>query len=423
MFIADVLIALAVMDAVLGQKVHGRQTPSAKMRSGPPVVFIAFFSYLLLRAMLSTEYVFTFVWLRDYVPFLYSGLAFLSAWSLARANGPSRAKTMKLIWAALIFHLLWTSTVRLGGLAESAFPQLPGSGVNLFSVRPDIDMAVLSVTAALLLRRLILGENKFWGAVALALTLVTTLGFHSRAGLMSLALALLAAYVVSYASAPKDGNKRVLMVLAFPVILAVGVAAIAQTTPGERLIASVFNTHTGGENELNAQGTERARQFAWSGVADWTFENDLRGVFGSGFGNNFLEEAGVLAYLEGTTYDNVRSPHNWLVGVLARTGVVGVALALVVLASVVRLVARNRGRVGGDELMSTASFIFLATLPIAMFGVVLEAPFGAIPFWWAVGILHTMRGASPEVSSGLGSRIVRAKAPHLSARHLGSSAK
>ncbi len=389
-FLTDVLILLAVFDALIGITAFGPRSAGSITRSRPPLVVGLFLLYVLLRGALSADYAFTVTWVRDLAPFLYLGIAFVSAWSMGSADTKAKEKTMQFLWAGLIFHLVWTAVVVLGKLPETRFPQLPLSGVHALSIRPDIDMAILSVTAGLLLRRLMLRKTKIWGILGLLLAVVTASALHSRAGLISLTLALAASYVMTFAMTPKESRKRVAMILAVPLLLAVGVAGAAQTKPGERMIATVLNTHTGTENELNAQGTERARDLTWTGVIEWTLSEPSRALVGSGFGNDFLKESGVLSYLEGTTYDNVRSPHNWLVGVFARMGMVGVALAFAVLATLVALIWRNRAGSGADELLCLASLIVLAIIPVAMLGVVLEAPFGAIPFWWAAGIVFSV---------------------------------
>jgi O-antigen ligase len=128
-------------------------------------------------------------------------------------------------------------------------------------------------------------------------------------------------------------------------------------------------------------------------------------MVGSGFGNDFLEESGTKAFLEGTTYNNVRSPHNWFVGIYARMGVIGLGLIAAVVVQLVFIMWRNRVRIGSDPLLSMCALIILSILPVATLGVVLEAPFGAVPFFWAAGILMTLSGPvrpqhefSPDVS-------------------------
>jgi O-antigen ligase len=175
-------------------------------------------------------------------------------------------------------------------------------------------------------------------------------------------------------------------------------ASLSFSYAGSRLIASVLNTSSGAEYEQNAEGTQRAREMTWTGIWNWVTNDSSRTLFGSGFGNDFLSQSGVLSFLEGTTYDNVRSPHDWLVGVLARTGFVGAALAVLMLLALCVIVWRNRDRIGSSELLTTAALVAFAIVPISLMGVVLEAPFGAIPFWWSLGILSAL-GKAPSVTS------------------------
>lgn len=401
LFLTDILIAVAIVDRALGRAVHG--APKAPMigKAQPTLLFTAFFLFVAFRGLFAAD-LFTMAWIRDIVPFLYGVIAFLSAGAYARSATAERKKTMKYLWWALIFHLIWVSVVTLGRVPATGFAKMPGSDVPLLSTRPDVDMAFLGLTAALLLRRLIRNEcSRFWGAAALLLAVVTTASMHSRAGLISLALALAISFGLTYASASQQSGRRFLMVLAVPVVLAVSIAGLAQTTPGERLLASITTTSTGSLNEQSARGTERARELTWGGVIDWTLEGTSRPLFGGGFGNDFLTESGVIQYLEGTQYTSVRSPHNWFIGIFARTGIIGLVLIIGVLLSTVRTVCRNRRRVGEDEILTTSAIGLAVLIPVGALGVVLESPFGAIPFWWFLGIIMTMNGMKDDPLSRL----------------------
>lgn len=390
LFITDILIAIAVVDRFLGRAEYGTPKVSGG-RSSPTVIFTIFFTYVSARGLFSVDHILTMNWVRDLMPFLYGILAFISADSFARSNEAERKKTMKYIWWALIFHLFWISAVVLAKLPTERFPNMPGSDVPIFSTRPDADMAVLGITAALLLRRLIRGEcNRFWGTAALLLSVVTTASMHSRAGLIALAVALVLSFACTYSTAPKKGDKRFMMAMAVPVALSVALVGLSQTTPGERLLASITSSSTGSLNEQSARGTERARELTWNGVINWTFDDTGRALLGSGFGNDFLRESGVIQYLEGTEYVAVRSPHNWFVGVLARMGVVGLGLLALSLAAAGLIIKRNIRRIGDNEILTLSAVGVAALLPVAALGVVLESPFGAIPFWWFLGIIMTI---------------------------------
>lgn len=394
LFLTDVLIALAVVDRVLGQKAQARQLNGIDRPHPGPIVAI-FLAYVALRGLFSVDFAFSMAWLRDLTPFLYAVLAFLSASALARSTKTEQLKTMKFLWWALVAHLVWVAAVVFSGVETSAFPRFPGAAVPVFTLRPDVDVAVIGVTAGLAVRRILLGERRKVSILLLAACLATTTQFGSRAGLISVAISMAAGLLIAFSSLPKGGSKRVLIVLLIPVIALAGFAGLAQTTAGERLIASTLATSTSNAHERNAQGTQQAREMSWDGIIQWTMDDTSRALGGSGFGNDFLTESGVIQFLQGTDYIGVRSPHNWLVGVFARLGLIGVALAATILVMLVASVIRFRQRIGGNEMLSAASLIVLGFIPIALLGVVLESPFGAVPFWWAAGIVLALgRGAT-----------------------------
>lgn len=399
LFLTDILIAVAIMDWVLGRTTFGAKPLNGQDRPLPPFILALFFAYVLLRALTSVDYAFSMGWVRDVAPFLYAAMAFVSASSFARSSKEDRDKTVRYIWWALIFHLAWTSTVVISKVDQLAFPLMPASTVPILSTRPDADMAFLGVTAALLLRRVIRGEKTSLSLCGMLLAVLTAAMMHSRAGLISMAITMGTAYVATYRTLPHKSNKRTALILSVPVILAIALAVLSQSIAGSRLIASALNTSTGSEHEQNAQGTERARELVWSGIFDWVHRDPLRTLFGSGFGNDFLTQSGVISFLQGTEYFNVRSPHNWLVGVYARTGVIGAGFVVIMLLALIYHVLKHLARIGSEELPMMAAMIILGIIPVSMMGVVLEAPFGAVPFWWAVGIIFAI-GGNPSAIKG-----------------------
>ena len=118
-----------------------------------------------------------------------------------------------------------------------------------------------------------------------------------------------------------------------------------------------------------------------------------RTAIGVGFGPDFIQGAGVAYALEGTEYKDVRSPHNYVLGTMARLGLAGALLAVLTMASGAALAIR---RLSGpaDSVTVLAGLLVLAIPIIALLGVVLESPFGAIPYFWAIGHLARSRGGS-----------------------------
>lgn len=393
LFLTDVLIAAAFAGRATGNLLHGSRPLSGFTQSSRPgIVMQLFLGYVVLRFATSMQSIGTFNWIRDAAPFLYGILAFASAAAVARSTSAERARTLRLLWCALIFHLGWTSAVILTGLDTSGLPHFPHAAVAVFTVRPDIDGAILGLTAGLLFRNVVLGRRTFQSVFGLAISVVTLLSMGTRAGLLSMLLSLSIAFMLTFAAVGRRRARQAGMLMMIPAILIGVVAIVPTTTVGQRLIATVDSSQTTLVTQYNARGTANARREVWLRVVDWTNESPARAAFGGGFGTDFLTDSDSIALLEGTVYTGVRSPHNWLVTSYARLGVVGAVLAVTLLVVLVGTVIRRRRQIADDDLLTMASLIVVAIIPVALVGVVLESPFGAIPFYWASGVVLALRG-------------------------------
>jgi len=172
--------------------------------------------------------------------------------------------------------------------------------------------------------------------------------------------------------------KRLTALLAALLILA---ASVALSPPGQRVVEGIQGLS--GET-TQASGTIEVRQFVWGVVTDYVTASTLRTSVGVGFGPDFIDDSGAAYALEGTTYKDVRSPHNYLLGAFARLGLIGACLAGLVMVAGAATALRHLTKPSGS--VSVMAALILLTFPlIAMLGVVLESPFGAIPYFWAVG--------------------------------------
>lgn len=393
LFLTDVLIVAAFAGRATGNLLHGPRPLSGYTPSSiPGFVMSLFLGYVVLRFATSTSSIGTFNWIRDAAPFLYGILAFASAASVARSTSAERVRTLRLLWCALIFHLGWTSAVILTGIDTSGLPHFPRAAVAVFTVRPDIDGAILGLTAGLFFRNVVLGRRTSLSVLGLAISIVTVLSMGTRAGLLSVLLSLSIAFMLTFAAVGRRRARQAGMLMMIPAILISIVAVVPTTTVGQRLIATVDSSRAKLLEQNNAQGTADARLVVWQRVVAWTSESSSRAAFGSGFGTDFLTESDSIALLEGTTYNGVRSPHNWLVTSYARLGAIGAVLAVTLLVVLVRTIIRRRRQIGEDDLMTMASLIVVAIIPVALLGVVLESPFGAVPFYWAAGVVLANRG-------------------------------
>lgn len=400
-YLTDILLVAGIASYWVALTVPSNKPLSGyTVRSNPGLAMQAFGLYVVVRVATSSERFLSTVWIRDVVPYAYVLIAFVAASAVSRSTETARRNMMRLMWAALLFHLAWTSVVLLGGIDTRALPRFPGAEVSIGTIRPDIDCAILGVTAALLLRKILKRECVTLYSILFVLALATLTATSTRAGFLAAALALSAAFALIYSAAQGSAAKRIGII---SIVLAslVGLAVyLPNSEIGQRLIATVSPDAASAEAARRAVGTAEARDMAWDRVIEWTGDTPMRQAFGAGAGPNFIVESGASSILQGTEYRNVRSPHNYFVGLYARMGTVGVALFLGVLFALAWCVWVNRRRIGSDELLFFCTTSVIAVGVVATLGVVLESPFGAVPFWWAAGILLAL-GGIPDRSKAL----------------------
>jgi O-antigen ligase len=297
---------------------------------------------------------------------------------------------MTWVWRALVFHLVWVTLVGVVGSATTWETARPFLGGGIFAFRPDVDTAIVGVTAGLLLRRLLLGQRRFLAVCGLAMAGFALTNAATRAGYIAVMVCLVIGFGLAYAANHDKGIRRAGIIVAIPLLVFAAVETLPSTTAGDRLLATVHAPNAPGASTVDAAsalGTATARKKVWRGVITWTTASQSREIFGAGMGTDFLAESHTLQYLEGTTYQNVRSPHDYLIGSFARLGLIGLGLLVLILLRLVRQILRFRRRIAKDELLTFATLMVVALFVVASLGVVLEAPFGAVPFWWAAGIL------------------------------------
>lgn len=151
------------------------------------------------------------------------------------------------------------------------------------------------------------------------------------------------------------------------------------------------------EESFNKGDNNRFRLVWWKNVVEDTWSRNP--VFGLGFGADLAQGFLQEYYPDADEEFSTRSPHNIFITVFGRLGLVGLAvwgwLCTVLAARTWRAV-----RTGREEgvLWCMACLIFIS----ACFGVVLEGPMGAVPFWVLLGLAQATRetggedaGASP----------------------------
>jgi hypothetical protein len=354
LYLADLLLALSAFTAgfalIGGFRPQGLR-PALVAAVGPAL-------YVLFRmieaqgsAPLSWSY-----WLRDVAPFAYLALIPLL---VGAASSVSFHLLLRTLRAASFLLALWVAAIITGLL----HPIHIGTQVPAFSPRPDVDNVVLGIGV------IAFGD---WGTAGKPRRTLQ-LGFavlaamnYSRAGLLAAMLCALVAllrerrHFLSHYAAP------LLLILASLL----GLVLILDPIPGRsdhnleppQAVARLIESDIG-------IGTTSARIAAWGDVLYFTHANgDF--LMGAGPGKHPVIDSGAVAYLSGS--NAVRAPHSWPIGAIAFHGVVGLGIWLFAYSRVLLSWTKNAAGV----LAVTAIFAYSFA---ALFGVIVESPFGSLP--------------------------------------------
>lgn len=318
--------------------------------------------------------------LRDAAPYGYAALGLVAAaWRDIRGSH-------LMVIVALAWHDLWIVISLTWPVLTGRFLAL--GPVRVLEIRPDFDAAVCGLAAAVLVRLALVALDRrrwLWAALMVAVALANlylVLLLHSRASLLSSVVALA---VVPWGTGLRWRRlpRRAVLVVGLVAALMTPIAAVTvlRSDPFHRLV----DTFSSGQTD--AKGTTQARQEVWGMVTEYVTASPEREAIGVGFGPDYLSTTGAAAIYEGTTFTGVRAPHDYWLNTWVRLGAVGVALSIAL--ALLAMVAAVRSLWGGAAaLPDVIAAALVLTLPLpASLGVILESPFGAVPYFWALGHL------------------------------------
>ena len=314
--------------------------------------------------------------LRDLAPFVYVLVGLVALVDVSR---DARRRTLVVLEVALVLHAVWVAASTYLDI-ETRYP-LSGGLLYVFEIRSDFDCAMLAVLAALSLQRVV-RARRLWERVPAAFIMLACpyLIFQtgSRAGGLALVVAVLLSALSMLRSIPVS---RTQLLVGIGLVLAVIAVALPQTS----LYGRLTGADAAGVN--SAAGTTSAREEAWVHVLEYTSSSPVRAVFGVGPGPDFLVDSGARRYFGQVHQGDIRVPHNIFLSYYARLGLVGLTLFLALLVPWVRAswAVVSSGR--SDTLSLTYVLTTATLLLTSLLGVVLESPFGAVPFAWMAGQL------------------------------------
>lgn len=380
-YLSDLVLALILIDRAVAAAAHRAVSTGVDLWVGVFATCLLAWSVILLAFGSISQN-----GLRDAAPYLYVVTIFL----VRPPTESSERGVSRALMAVLIFHAAWVTLAQLDPSLEAGTP-IVAAGTHLLSLRSDIDSLVCGLLAAIGLHRALAGRSPTYNLALAAWGAVLVFTFFNRAGLLAFIMELVVVMLLVPARRRLVGkyDRRVaiaVLVIIVPIVL----VGASQSRPVERLLVTVPGSTSSSSNH-GATGTANARLKAWKALISYMERSPSRELRGVGFGPDFLHDSGADVLLLGSVaaeQENVRSPHNYLLGTWARLGLIGVFLVLALLIAglrLARLVAKHAPHVRDDDVLA---MLLVSSIPVVAFvGVVLESPFGALPYFWALGHL------------------------------------
>lgn len=332
--------------------------------------------------------------LRDYAMIYYAAFFFLGQRAGEAATGREFLRRCLLVSCAL---LLVTYPL-FKGFPDFFLNLLVVRGTPLIYYKGDLAGMFMALGAVLFFVRF--EERRRWRDLILMLALTAGMvASNSRAAMLGLAAA-----VLWFAVAGKWRFAAVQVLSgAGAALVLLGVAYAAdipwEKTPlyplYERFVSLTdplgAQTYVG-EDTVSKGDNNLFRAVWWRAVVEETVENEP--WLGLGYGHDLADRFVRAYYPESGGDFTTRSPHNFLLSLFGRTGAVGLAAFLAIVACMAtqtwRAIRRGFGVAAG---WWCGSWVILVG---ACFGVVLEGPMGAVIFWTMLGLAAATSSAEVE---------------------------
>lgn len=292
------------------------------------------------------------------------------------------------------------------------FPSVPGySSVSIIDLKGgDVGVHLAGIAAFILLRL-----DRYYGPRFSATSLWLMWGLWSvtwvfygaanRGGMWS---ALLGIVIVLLWRINRVGWLRpvTLLVFVLSALLLFDLFGIQLSSEQARRQVSVeqivtgFTSTFGGRARPDQLSNRAWRLEWWKDIADYTFRGNYFWK-GKGYGVNLAVADGRPGIVTADGAQN-RHPHNITMNILARSGVVGLALWLLFLFSLaIRFIPHIRRKGYERDLALWFLAYWVAFLFNASFDVFLEGPMGGVWFWSLIGMMWIyLHRASPAHRTG-----------------------
>lgn len=315
--------------------------------------------------------------LRDLVPYLY----ILSTGVIIK-KFPATAwiRTIRYVRLATFFGAIWTDLVMVGILKEFSAPQ-QFSGVPIFSARWD--HSGISLCIGLLLwgsfPRVKMKENlpiRFFLLISILLQ-------YSRASYVGLFVVVSSVYFATKWNRKMKSDQKQRFLKGCLILFIVGIPTLtllAPVVPQNSALSRIGIENLFSPSKLiqdtRNSGTANARIESQKLLTAWLYQNDLE-YLGAGPGREMVLESNAYTFLSGAK--DVRSPHSWFYGNFGRYGFLGLISWHLICFFYLRA-QKNR-----LMIFDFPHNILMVIYVISLFGVIMESPFGILPFSFFLG--------------------------------------
>lgn len=251
---------------------------------------------------------------------------------------------------------------------------------NILSVRSDQFICAISPLLIFLISNIAHNHNRFWSVLVFGvLVLFVLTKLQSRAVLIATVASILLGIIMILNNSRIKPEEKLLS-FSFLIMAAPITFELISKVPSFRRLASGLGLNNalldGDAITSGAIGTQHARQQAWQLVmSDWRSNFIFEG-YPAGF--HFIQATGAIYFLSGSL--DVRWPHNFFISALVRNGIVFGVLLIIAILTTIRISLLNAKSESNTTLDWQILAFQISTLVVSALGVVMESPFGYLPF-------------------------------------------
>ena len=345
-----------------------------------PYLSIFIFIVTVLRIILSfiSGYYPAEAIFRDSSVFLsLSSVYFLSNYFYQFSQNSIESRLTRLIFLASAFALFLAFFSKFGSNFEGWNLQLPlfRFEANVLSVRSDQLVTSLSCFLISCSYKIATEQSKrnFWRFLYLASGAFVIIELSSRVVFLSFLIIYFLGLIL---------KRRVLVdrdqkLVTFPIAIfgaLILISSFSERIPGLKRLIAGFSSNSIDSNsdalQLSASGTQNARIQAWKLI--WAYWSNHGFYNGVDFGDHFILNSGAFRYLSGAT--DVRWPHNFLISIFVRNGILIGPLIILLIALLLIITIENLRHESTTLLDWQLFSISLTILVVSSVGVVFESP-------------------------------------------------